>query len=226
MELTHFYRSCGQGEPLLLLHGNGEDGSYFCHQLEYFSKYYRVIAPDTRGHGQTPRGSAPFTIRQFADDLAAFLSRLAIAQAHILGFSDGANIAMCFAIAYPQMVKKLILCGGNLDPSGIQRRVQMPIEVGYRIANRFAKKHDGARKHAEQLGLMVNDPNLSVRELARIQADTLVIAGTRDLVKRCHTEQIAAAIPKAELVFVPGDHFIAKKNPTAFNEAVRQFLRK
>jgi len=47
---------CGSGEPLILLHGNGEDGSYFCHQLEAFSKNHRVIAIDTRGHGKTPRG--------------------------------------------------------------------------------------------------------------------------------------------------------------------------
>lgn len=223
MDITHFYRCSGQGEPLLLLHGNGEDGSYFTHQLDYFSQYYQVIAPDTRGHGQTPRGDAPFTIRQFADDLAGFLDRLSIPQANILGFSDGANIAMCFAIAYPQRVNKLILCGGNMDASGIRRSVQFPIEVGYRIANRSARA--GAKAHAELLGLMVNDPNLSTGDLAKIQAKTLVIAGTRDMVKRRHTEQIAAAIPDAALTWIPGDHFIARKNPTAFNQAVGRFLQ-
>ena len=66
----------GQGAPLILLHGNGEDGGYFENQLAHFSKNRRVIAPDTRGHGQSPRGGAPFTIRQFAEDLLIFSLRL------------------------------------------------------------------------------------------------------------------------------------------------------
>ena len=63
----------GQGQPSILLHGNGENGEYFGHQIAYFCKKYRVIALDTRGHGQSPRGNKPFTIKQFADDLLNFM---------------------------------------------------------------------------------------------------------------------------------------------------------
>ena len=77
MDIKLHYMECGTGAPLILLHGNGEDGSYFVHQIEYFSKNRRVIAVDTRGHGQSPRGDAPFTIRQFAEDLRAFMDELA-----------------------------------------------------------------------------------------------------------------------------------------------------
>ena len=69
MNIQLHYIEHGIGFPLLLLHGNGEDHTYFIHQIEYFSQFYRVIAIDTRGHGQSPRGTAPFTISQFADDL-------------------------------------------------------------------------------------------------------------------------------------------------------------
>ena len=68
MDIKHYYIEKGQGEPLILLHGNGEDSTYFVNQIDEFSSYYRVLALDTRGHGQTPRGEASFTIRQFADD--------------------------------------------------------------------------------------------------------------------------------------------------------------
>ena len=63
----------GSGKPLVLLHGNGGSLDCFKNQIEYFSKYYRVIALDTRGHGNSPRGSAPFTIEQFSEDLKCFL---------------------------------------------------------------------------------------------------------------------------------------------------------
>ena len=53
------YREKGSGLPLILLHGNGENGNYFEHQIAYFSRNYRVIAVDTRGHGKSPRGTAP-----------------------------------------------------------------------------------------------------------------------------------------------------------------------
>ncbi len=224
MDIEHFYTEAGAGEPLLLLHGNGEDSSYFEKQLAEFSKYYRVVAVDTRGHGKTPRGNAPFTIRQFAEDLASFLDRLAIEKTNLLGFSDGANIAIRFAICYPERVKKLILNGGNLNPSGIRRHIQLPIEIGYRITKLFASKSEEARRHMELLGLMVNDPDLSVKELEQIKAETLVIAGNKDMVKEKHTKQIAEAIPKATLKIVEGDHFIANRNPEAFNKAVMEFL--
>ena len=131
MDIKHYYIEKGQGEPLILLHGNGEDSTYFVNQIDEFSSYYRVLALDTRGHGQTPRGEASFTIRQFADDLLVFLDRMNIQKANILGFSDGANIAMCFASKYPERVLKLVLNGGNLDTQGIEPDVQTPIENAY-----------------------------------------------------------------------------------------------
>ena len=214
----------GSGEPLILLHGNGEDAGYFVHQMEPFSRHFRVIAVDTRGHGQTPRGEAPFTIRQFAEDLRFFMDTQGIVKASILGFSDGGNIAMVFALKYPERVDRLILNGANLDASGVKGSVQIPIEIGYRMASLFARRSPEARKKSELLGLMVNDPDVRPDELGRIQAPTLVIAGDRDMIKESHTRLIAARIPDARLEIIPGDHFIANKQPEAFNAAVLSFL--
>jgi len=224
MDIQHHYIEQGTGFPLILLHGNGEDGSYFEHQMEPFAEHFRVIAVDTRGHGETPRGEAPFTIRQFAEDLYGFLNRLGIDKAHILGFSDGGNIAMVFAMTHPDRVEKLVLDGANLDARGVKAKIQIPIEIGYRIASLFAKKKPEARKKAELLGLMVNDPNVKPEELAMIQSPTLVVAGDKDMIKDEHTRLIASAIPGAQLTILPGSHFVANENPEAFNEAVLRFL--
>ncbi len=225
MDIELFYETEGNGETLILLHGNGEDSSYFKNQIDYFRSKYRVIALDTRGHGKSPRGKAEFTIEQFSRDLYDFMNLHNISDAVILGFSDGANIAMKFAMSHPEMIKALILNGGNLNADGVKRTVQLPIEIGYKIAKRFAEKSPEAEKNAEMLGLMVNDPNIEPHELSKITAPTLVICGTRDMIKESHTKIIAAGIPNSRLKFVKGNHFIANKNPTEFNRAVEDFLK-
>ena len=187
---------------------------------------YHVYAVDTRGHGKTPRGDRPFTIRQFADDLLVFMDEHQIEKAHLLGFSDGGNIAIVFAIHYPNRVNRLILNGANLHADGVKRSTQIPIEIGYIIARKFSDKSDSARFKAEMLGLMVNDPNLRPEDLAGIQAKTLVIAGTKDMIREEHTKLIAASLPDATLRFIKGNHFIAKEHPEEFNGAVLDFLRK
>ena len=226
MDITHYFLEQGQGEPLLLLHGNSENCEYFKGQIDAFAKQYHVYAIDTRGHGKTPRGEKPFTIRQFAEDLLGFMDEHRIEKAHLLGFSDGGNIAMVFAIRYPERVLRLILNGANLDPKGVKRTTQIPIEIGYRIAKRFADKSDSARQNAEMLGLMVNDPNVTPEQLSGIRARTLILAGTHDMIRRDHTCLIAEHIPDAKLVFLKGDHFIASKHPEEFNRAVLDFLNR
>ena len=226
MDITHHYIEKGTGEPLILMHGNGEDCTYFARQMDAFSAHFRVIALDTRGHGQTPRGEAPFTIRQFADDLLAFMDQHDIKKAHLLGFSDGGNIAMVFALTHPERVEKLILNGANLNAKGVKPSIQIPIEIGYRIARMFANKSPEAKHNAEILGLMVNDPNVDPAELSRIKCPTLVIAGNKDMIKDKHTRLIAESIPGAQLSIIPGNHFIANRNPQAFNQAILDFLQK
>lgn len=224
MDIELHCEEAGEGEPLVLLHGNGEDGTYFTHQIAHFSQRFRVLALDTRGHGKSPRGEAPFTIRQFARDLLAFLDARGIERAHLLGFSDGGNIALAFALAHPERVGKLVLNGANLNARGVKRSVQVPIELGYRMARLFAGLSAKARTNAEMLGLMVNDPNVAPEELSALAAPTLVIAGENDMIREDHTRLIAERIPNARLAFVPGDHFVAAKNPAAFNREVERFL--
>ena len=64
MDIQLNYIIAGQGFPLVLLHGNGEDHTYFKRQMGPFSERYQVFALDTRGHGRSPRGTAPFTLEQ------------------------------------------------------------------------------------------------------------------------------------------------------------------
>ncbi len=226
MDIRHFFREKGRGFPLILLHGNEGDSSDFYSQIDYFSRNHRVIAIDTRGHGRTERGTAPFTIRQFADDLLCFMDDHRIEKADILGFSDGGGTAIIFALKYPERVNRLVLSGANLDTGGVEKRIQKETERLYREALKRAGKNRKAQLQAEMLGLLVNDPNIRAGELKGIKAPALVTAGTEDIILRKHTEKIAGNIPGAELAFIEGGHLALFENSDEFNRIAGDFLDK
>lgn len=226
MDIELHYVEEGEGFPLVLLHGNGEDHSYFEHQIGPFSRHYRVIAPDTRGHGASPRGEAPFTLDQFAEDLKEFLDDLGITRCHLLGFSDGGNIALIFALKYPQYIEKLVVDGANLDPAGLKWHVRLADKARWTWLK--ALKGADPKKNAdfEMVDLMVTQPHIDPLALRSLRMPTLVVAGEKDLILESHTRAIAAPIPNAKLAILPGDHFLARKDPERFNSLVLEFLEK
>ena len=224
MDIKLNYVERGTGFPLVLLHGNGEDHTYFKYQMEPFSDRYRVIAVETRGHGATPRGEAPFTLEQFAEDLKEFLDEQGIGRCHLLGFSDGGNIALLFSLKYPERVEKLILNGSNLDPTGVKRSFQMPIELKWAKTKLACQMDPKALREFELLNLMVTQPHIDPLSLRGLRMPVLVVAGEKDMIKESHTRAIAAPIPNSKLVFLPGDHFVARRSPEAFNSLVLDFL--
>ncbi|MBR2279148.1 MAG: alpha/beta hydrolase [Eubacterium sp.] len=219
MDIKLSYVEKGGGKPIILIHGNGEDHKIFKAQIADFSKEYHVFAVDTRGHGATPRGSKPFTISQFADDLNDFMDDKSIEKAHIFGFSDGANIAMAFAVKYPEKVDKLILNSGNFAVNGLKKTFLIPCKIRYIIAEKA-----GDKPLCELLKLMLCDFDIDESDLAKIKAKTLVIAGDRDLIKLSHTRLIAKSIPNSELKIIGGNHAVARIRPKHFDKIVLEFL--
>jgi pimeloyl-ACP methyl ester carboxylesterase len=111
------YLDAGEGAPLLLLHGGflstdavweGHPASYLSH-LGAFAERFRVIAPDTRGHGRTlnPGGGA-VSYAQLADDVLAFSAALGLDRPMICGFSDGATIATVAATRSPNSFRAIV----------------------------------------------------------------------------------------------------------------------
>ena len=224
MDIQLHYMIAGQGFPLVMLHGNGEDHTYFKHQMAPFSERYQVIALDTRGHGQSPRGTAPFTLEQFAEDLKGFLDSREISRCHLLGFSDGANIALLFALKYPDYVEKLVLNGADLSPSGVKLSTQAPIVLGWGLLQVIRRLDKRAQPKWELLGLMTTQPHINPKALSALSMSTLVVAGKRDMIRDKHTRLIAKSIPGSQLVILPGDHFVARRNWQEFNPVVLDFL--
>ena len=214
----------GYGAPLILLHGNGESSGYFVNQIDRFANEYRVIAVDTRGHGASPRGNKPFTLETFADDLKNLLDSLNIEKANILGFSDGGNIAVIFALKYLERVASLVLNGANLFPSGLKSSFLIPVKVLFAVFSLLSHFSRRAKRRSELLYLMAKQPNIQPERLSSIKCPVLVIAGTQDVIKEKHTKLIAASLPDSSLCFLKGGHSIAKTNSVEFNSAVEKFL--
>ena len=219
-----YYTEKGFGTPLVLLHGNGENGEYFKNQIDYFAKKYRVIAVDTRGHGKSPRGNKPFRLETFADDLKSFLDENNLKRVNLLGFSDGGNIALIFTLKYPDYVNKLAVNGANLFPSGLKAGFLLPVKLLYGLFYFPARFNKKVKRRLELLALMAKEPDILPEQLNDIKFPVLVMAGTRDLIKEKHTRLIAGSVPNSRLCFLKGDHSIAKTNSVEYNKTVEKFL--
>ncbi len=219
-----YYTEKGFGTPLVLLHGNGENGEYFKNQIDYFAKKYRVIAVDTRGHGKSPRGNKPFRLETFADDLKSFLDENNLKRVNLLGFSDGGNIAIIFTLKYPDYVNKLAVNGANLFPSGLKAGFLLPVKLLYGLFYFPARFNKKVKRRLELLALMAKEPDILPEQLNDIKCPVLVMAGTRDLIKEKHTRLIAGSVPNSRLCFLKGDHSIAKTNSLEYNNTVEKFL--
>ena len=154
----------------------------------------------------------------------SFLDGRGIARAAILGFSDGGNIALLFALRYPSCVEKLIVNGANLYPSGMKTGVWLATELEYEFLRLLSVFSPGAAKKRDLFRLMAREPHIRWESLQKIAVPALVIAGTDDMIKESHTRRMAAALPRGELALIEGSHFVARENSREFNRAVRKFL--
>ena len=218
-----YYETYGQGEPLLLLHGNGESISSFRKQIDAFAAQFRVIAVDTRAQGQSVDTlTSPLTYELFAADMKTLLDSLHIRQANVVGWSDGGNTGLLMAQRYPTYVRKLVTMGANLFPTteAVDAKTLRQSEQA-----RQTLLKQGETAPARLLTLVLTEPHLSYEALQTIQTPTLVLAGEKDIIKRAHTQAIAAHLPHAQIVILKGvTHYAPQENPTLFNETVLQFL--
>lgn len=120
-----YYEVYGQGESLLLLHGNSQSINAFSHQIPELSKYYKVIAIDSRGQGRSTEDGLTYSYDLFAEDINSLLDYLKIDSVNIVGWSDGGNTGLIMAMKYPNRVKKLITLGANIfiDKSVVEKNV-------------------------------------------------------------------------------------------------------
>ena len=145
-----------------------------------------------------------------ACDAAALLDHLGIAKAILLGFSDGANIALEFACCFPERTLAVISASGNALSYGLRLPVRLAAQfAGCALSFLKNRLPDSSlrlqlAKRLQLNTLLTDSPHLSAVRLQHIQAPVLILAGTRDLIKTSHTRWMAAQIPNSQLKLIEG----------------------
>ena len=230
MNTELFYTDNGEENglpPIILLHGNGGNSSSFFYVYDHFSRFRRVIAIDSRGHGRSPKGTAPFTLKQFSADLYNFMVSKNIEKADIIGYSDGGNIAMIFSTEHPEMISSMVLNGANMFPEGLLKNELRSMKRAYRrtaLRLKFNRDSEKLKHEYDLLSLMINEPSLTPEELRKVTVPVLVLVGSHDVIAPEHTKLISASFPNAKLSVVEGGHNIVKTNSGPYIEAVEKFF--
>lgn len=221
-----YYEVSGSGFPLFLLHGNGGSGRYFNQQVPEFSHSFKVYTVDSRGHGHSTNKADQLSFQQMAADLHLIMIHEGIHQANLLGFSDGANLAMVFTKLYPSFVHRLVLNAGNTTTNAVFFPFQLLTWLDYWVLKFGALFSKRARKRVPIVHLMLTDIGVTKQDLRNIKVKTLVIVGKYDLIKQSHSIYLAKEIPHASFVLVPNQgHSFAKKVPEIFNQEILAFLK-
>ncbi|MBS1946535.1 MAG: alpha/beta hydrolase [Bacteroidetes bacterium] len=217
----------GEGQPVLIIHGNGGSINNFIYQIPYFSKNYKVIIADSRAQGKSKDDGDSLSYEMMADDYAALLTAMKVDSAYVIGWSDGGINGLLLAIRHPEKVKKLAVTGANLAPdtSAVNQDVIDMIMPSY-IALKNKPNKNGAEKHNVKLTrLLMEEPHIPLSDLHTIKCPSLIIGGDHDILKPAHTLLIFQNIPKAYLWILPNSgHSTPIVYKDEFNKTVNEFF--
>ncbi|MCE7905381.1 MAG: alpha/beta fold hydrolase [Anaerolineae bacterium CFX3] len=246
-----YYEIHGEGQPLLFIHGLGSSSRDWELQTEEFSRSYRVIVFDLRGHGRSDKPRGPYSIPMFAADTVGLLEGLGVESPHVVGLSLGGMIAFQMGVDAPDAFKSLTIV--NSGPEMVVRTFKERISVWQRLA---VTRLLGMRKIGEVLSKRMfikpeqeeirrtfverwaeNDPrayldstraiigwNVSDR-VGSIKCPMLVVAADEDYTPVSVKEAYVARIPGARLAVIPDSrHATPVERPREFNQVLREFL--
>lgn len=196
----------GEGQPLLIIHGNSGSINNFTYQIPYFSKKYKVIIADSRAQGKSTDSKDSLSYEMMADDYAALLDAMKIDSAYVIGWSDGGINGLLMAIRHPEKVKKLAVTGANIVPD----TTAVPQSLLDLLSPSFIQLRNKQNKSAQEKNayklfrLLFEEPHIPLSDLHKIACPTLVIGGDHDVIKEEHTLLIYKNISKAYLWILPG----------------------
>ena len=234
-DIKVYYEIYGAGDPLLLLHGNGGSIEDFLYQISELSKHFKVIAVDSRAQGKSTDSNREITYALMASDMSALIDKLNLGSVYIVGWSDGGNIGLEFALAHPQKVKKLVTFGANYThenftapPDNVVMEQNDPRLL--KTTHLMKKYKEGLDKLSPVVRKKLSDleekyPNLTVAQLKQIKVPVLVVVGDHDAINLDQTISLFASLPHSQLLIVPGaSHMVPIEQPELLNSEVTKFL--
>ncbi len=222
-----YYETYGEGQPLLIIHGNGGSIKDFLYQVPFFSQHYKVILADSRSQGKSIETGDSLSYEMMADDLSALLDYLKVDSAFVIGWSDGGINGLLLSMRHPSKVKKLAVTGANLSPdknavddfaaSWAGRIYDSIVKVSSTPDIKFQRK---------LFRLLATEPHIKTSDLALIKCPSLIISGDHDVIRPEHTMLIYRSIPNAYLWILPNSgHSTPINYKDQFNQTVFEFFR-
>ncbi len=229
--LEMYYEIHGTGRPLVVLHGAYMTIDLMGEIVPELAKTRQVIAVEQQGHGHTADVDRPLTYEQMADDTAALLGHIGIAEADVFGYSMGGGITLQLAIRHPDLVRKLVVASASYTSDGMYPELLAMIETitpavfaGSPIEEAYLR----TAPHPEAFpALVAKLKRLDMEPFAwppedirGIAAPTLLIIGDSDAIRPEHAVELfrllgggvpgdLAGLPKSRLAVLPGTtHFV------------------
>ncbi len=249
-DLKMHYLEVGKGYPLILLHGGIATAEFnWKEQIDFFSKHFRVIAPDSRGHGRTNNPTGEFSYKLMAKDIVDFIEILNLEKPFICGWSDGGQIALEIGINFPTIAKALV-AGGVLGEVSDHYFVGMkawglegPGEVNFEQMEKIMKNFIEAlpKLHSAIYGseywkklltdiskMWLNPDEFPQQRLEKITTPTLIVQGDRDsAIPVQEAVKVYQLIENSELAIIPAaDHDVFETKADMFNSIVLDFLKR
>jgi pimeloyl-ACP methyl ester carboxylesterase len=228
-------RVYGEGSPVILLHGGlGHSGNWSLQVPALVADGYQAILIDSRGHGESTRDQQPFHYQRMAKDVLAVMDALRLDRSALVGWSDGATVAMLVAATAPERVTGVMFFASNLDPSGVKQIGDpMPLTL-QRCFARHAKDYAALSSTPDDFETFVSDvtrmmqsePDFSKSELLAIRVPVTIVHSENDeFIKREHADYLARTISNKTPVVLEGvSHFAPLQRPDLFNRAMLEFL--
>jgi pimeloyl-ACP methyl ester carboxylesterase len=244
--VTLNYQVTGHGLPLVMLHSGMMSRDDLQVQVEYFSNQYQVIALDAREQGRSSASPDQITYGLMSKDVIELLDHLNIKKTNIFGQSDGGITALLTTHHHPERINKLIIHGAVFNytaysPAFIEGMKNITWDAknvkdndssqfpGMAISSYLLGHNDlsGFENHLQEMARMwSSSPNLTVKDLNKIDVPTLVIVGDHHDVSLRHSIEMHEALSHSQLFVVPGGtHFIHQENPGLLHKVMQDFLK-
>jgi pimeloyl-ACP methyl ester carboxylesterase len=197
-----YYEIFGEGEPLLLLHGNGGSAKGKHAIILRLAKDYLVIAMDSKCHGNSSCPDGDLDYEQMAGDAFTLMEELGYEKYTIWGHSDGGILGLILGYKHSENIHKMLISGANIQagPKALEPRLVTMMESYEMIPDPKMRK---------QIKLMVDQPNIPFDSLKKVNVPVLLVVGDRDAVIMEHTMAIFRSLPMANLCVLPGTtHFV------------------
>ena len=233
-ELPTWIEDQGSGAPVLLLHGGFGNSDDMLGAFAPLAERFRLVAFDRRGHGRTADTEAAFHYSDMADEVCGVLQRVVGEPAHLVGHSDGANVALLVALRRADLVRSLVLISANYRADGLVPGVfdhfEPESEVASQLLPAYAERSPDGADHfpvvvEKTMAMIAAEPTMTEADLARVSAPALVLVGDDDIATMAHTCSLYESLPAGQLAVIPAaSHLVVYEKPELVNALVTEFL--